>query len=123
MNDEDLRERFAAWARPLHEAVPPPAGVIRRRAQRHAARLGAAGASALAAVGVVAAVVIGACWPPRRGDRQTDPAARHPVRSRRPPRRVTLGTGSRRAIGTWSRSPRTPARPWSRMRPPARRWA
>ena len=26
MNDEDLREKFAAWARPLHEAVPPPAG-------------------------------------------------------------------------------------------------
>jgi hypothetical protein len=64
MNDEDLRERFAAWARPLHEAVPPPAGVIRRRARRHAARLGAAGASALAAVGVVAAVVIGGLLAP-----------------------------------------------------------
>jgi len=52
MQDEDLRDQFSEWARPLRAAVPPPVSVIRRRARRRTAR---AAASCVTAVAVLAA--------------------------------------------------------------------
>jgi Toastrack DUF4097 len=49
MRDEDLREEFAAWLRPVREADPPDLPVIRRRLRRRRTRLAAGGAAALAA--------------------------------------------------------------------------
>jgi hypothetical protein len=57
MNDQDLREQFATWARPLHDAVPPPPSAIAQRASRRAARIGNACAVGLA-VAVVTAVLL-----------------------------------------------------------------
>lgn len=59
MQDQELRERFAEWARPLQDTVPPPVAVIRTRARRRVIRRGAAGAVTLAAAGVAAGLVIG----------------------------------------------------------------
>lgn len=62
MQDEDLREQFNEWARPLRAAVPPPVSVIRRRARRRIARVAVCCVTAvavLAAGGVLAAREIG----------------------------------------------------------------
>ena len=48
MQDEDLREQFSEWARPLRAAVPPPVSVIRGRARRRTARVAAACLTAVA---------------------------------------------------------------------------
>jgi hypothetical protein len=50
MQDEDLREQFSEWARPLRAAVPPAVSVIRRRARRRTARVMAACVTAVAVV-------------------------------------------------------------------------
>jgi hypothetical protein len=57
MRDEDLREEFAAWLRPVREAEPPALPVIRRRLRRRRTRLAAGGAAALAAVAGLAVTV------------------------------------------------------------------
>jgi hypothetical protein len=55
MQDEELREQFSEWARPLRAAVPPAVSVIRKRAHRRTARVAAA---CVTAVAVVAASAI-----------------------------------------------------------------
>jgi len=67
MQDEDLREQFSEWARPLQAVVPPPVSVIRRRAHRRTARLATACVAAvavLAAGGTLASREIGASQAP-----------------------------------------------------------
>jgi hypothetical protein len=67
MRDEDLREEFAAWLRPVREASPPDLPVIRRRLRRRRTRLAAGGATALAAVAGIAVAVsttFGVPWAP-----------------------------------------------------------
>jgi hypothetical protein len=62
MQDEELREQFSEWARPLRAAVPPEVSVIRRRARRRTARVAAAcltAAAFLAAAGSLASREIG----------------------------------------------------------------
>src|SRR5579863_108480 len=62
MQDEDLREQFSEWARPLRAAVPPAVSVIRRRARRRTARLATACVTAvavLAAGGTLASREVG----------------------------------------------------------------
>ena len=62
MQDEDLREQFSEWARPLRAAVPPAVSVIRRRARRRTARVAASCVTAvavLAAGGILATREIG----------------------------------------------------------------
>ena len=62
MQDEELREQFAEWARPLRAAVPPAVSVLRRRARRRTARVAAACVTAVAAVtagGILASHAIG----------------------------------------------------------------
>jgi hypothetical protein len=55
MRDEELREAFAAWNRPLREdTVTPPVSVIVRRARRRTMRIAG---SSLAVIGVVGAAV------------------------------------------------------------------
>jgi hypothetical protein len=73
MQDQELRERFAEWARPLQDTVPPPVAVIRTRARRRVIRRGAAGAVTLAAAGVAAGLVIGGL--PGAGASHPAPAA------------------------------------------------
>jgi hypothetical protein len=73
MQDQELRERFADWARPLQDTVPPPVAVIRTRARRRVVRRGAAGAVTLAAAGVAAGLVIGGL--PGAGPSRPAPAA------------------------------------------------
>jgi hypothetical protein len=73
MQDQELRERFAEWARPLQDTVPPPVAVIRTRARRRVIRRGAAGAMTLAAAGVAAGLVIGGL--PGAGASHPAPAA------------------------------------------------
>ena len=55
MRDDELREQFSEWARPLQAARPPALSVIRRRARRRTARMAAAG---LAAAGAAAVIVL-----------------------------------------------------------------
>jgi hypothetical protein len=50
MRDEDLREEFASWLRPIREAEPPAIPLIKRRMRRRQARTAAASSVALAAV-------------------------------------------------------------------------
>ena len=57
MRDEDLREEFAAWLRPVRDAEPPGLPVIRRRLRRRRTRQAAGGSAALAAVAGVAVAV------------------------------------------------------------------
>ena len=57
MRDEDLREEFAAWLRPVREADPPGLPVIRHRLRRRRARLAIGGSAALAAVAGIAVAV------------------------------------------------------------------
>jgi hypothetical protein len=57
MHDEDLREEFAAWLRPVREAEPPDLPVIRRRLRRRRARLAIGGSAALAAVAGIAVTI------------------------------------------------------------------
>lgn len=57
MHDEDLREEFAAWLRPVREAAPPELPVIRRRLRRRRARLTIGGSAALAAAAGIAIAV------------------------------------------------------------------
>jgi hypothetical protein len=71
MQDEELREQFSEWARPLRAAVPPPVSVIRRRARRRAARVAA---SCLTAVAVLAA---GGILASREIGEQAPAASRH----------------------------------------------
>jgi hypothetical protein len=57
MRDEDLREEFAAWLRPVRDADPPGLPTIRRRLRRRRARRAAGGTAALAAVAGIAVAV------------------------------------------------------------------
>ena len=50
MREEDLREEFASWLRPIREAEPPAMPLIRRRLRRRQGRNAAAGTLVLAAV-------------------------------------------------------------------------
>src|ERR1700722_9003461 len=62
MQDEDLREQFSEWAKPLRATVPPAVSVIRGRARRRTARVAAACVTAmavLAAGGILATDEIG----------------------------------------------------------------
>jgi hypothetical protein len=54
MREEDLREAFTDWLRPVREAEPPDMPVIRRRMRRHRGRM----AAAFAAAAVGAAVIV-----------------------------------------------------------------
>jgi len=57
MKDQDLRDRFAAWARPIESAQVPAIEIISRRARRRRRRIAVAGATA-AATGCLALVVV-----------------------------------------------------------------
>jgi hypothetical protein len=57
MRDEDLREEFTAWLRPVREAEPPGLPVIRRRLRRRRARQAIGGSAALAAFAGIAVAV------------------------------------------------------------------
>lgn len=57
MRDEDLREEFAAWLRPVRDASPPELPVIRRRLRRRRTRQAIGGSAALAAVAGIAVAV------------------------------------------------------------------
>jgi hypothetical protein len=57
MRDEDLREEFAAWLRPVREAEPPGLPAIRRRLRRRRTRQAVGGSAALAAVAGIAVTV------------------------------------------------------------------
>jgi len=65
MRDEDLREEFAAWLRPVREAEPPGMPVIRRRLRRRRTRQAAGGTAVLAAVAGVAVAVSATLGAPR----------------------------------------------------------
>lgn len=65
MRDEDLREEFAAWLRPVREADPPGLPAIRRRLRRRRARQAAGGTAALAAVAGIAVAVSATLGAPR----------------------------------------------------------
>ena len=65
MRDEDLREEFAAWLRPVREADPPGLPVIRRRLRRRRTRQAAGGTAALAAVAGIAVAVSATLGSPR----------------------------------------------------------
>jgi hypothetical protein len=65
MHDEDLREEFAAWLRPVREAEPPTLPVIRHRLRRRRARQAAGATVALAAVAGLAVAVNATLGPPR----------------------------------------------------------
>jgi hypothetical protein len=65
MRDEDLREEFAAWLRPVREAEPPGLPVIRRRLRLRRARQAAGGTAALAAVAGIAVAVSATLGSPR----------------------------------------------------------
>jgi hypothetical protein len=82
MQDQELRDRFDEWARPLRTASPPGIPALRQRARRRRTRLVAAGASACA----VAAIVMGLASSGVFGGRQTaaGPVASHPVTSPTP---------------------------------------
>jgi hypothetical protein len=54
MLDENLREEFADWLRPIREAAPPGLPVIRHRLRRRRARNAAAGVVTLAAAAGIA---------------------------------------------------------------------
>jgi hypothetical protein len=57
MHDDDLREEFAAWLRPVREAEPPELPVIRRRLRRRRTRLAIGGSAVLAAVAGIAVTI------------------------------------------------------------------
>lgn len=63
MLDDNLREEFADWLRPLREADPPGLPVIRRRLRRRRARNAAAGVVTLAAAAGIAVAVLAASGP------------------------------------------------------------
>jgi hypothetical protein len=65
MRDEDLREEFAAWLRPVREAEPPGLPAIRRRLRRRRTRQAAGGTAVLAAVAGVAVAVSATLGAPR----------------------------------------------------------
>jgi hypothetical protein len=65
MHDEDLREEFAAWLRPVREADPPDLPVIRRRLRRRRTRQAVGGSVALAAVAGLAVVISAMASAPR----------------------------------------------------------
>jgi hypothetical protein len=65
MRDEDLREEFAAWLRPVRAADPPGLPVIRRRLRLRRARQAAGGTAALAAVAGIAVAVSATLGSPR----------------------------------------------------------
>jgi hypothetical protein len=69
MRDEDLREEFAAWLRPVRQADPPDLPVIRRRLRRRRTRRAVGGSAALAAVAglaVALSATLGVPWAPAR---------------------------------------------------------
>ena len=77
MRDEDLREEFAAWLRPVREADPPGLPAIRRRLRRRRTRQAAGGTAALAAVaGIAVAVSAGLGSPPAGPQGTTSPLSR-----------------------------------------------
>jgi hypothetical protein len=64
MDDEDLREQFAGWLRPVREAEPPGLPAIRRRLRIRRARNTAAGTVFVAAAaGIAFAVHLGPAAP------------------------------------------------------------
>ena len=65
MRDEDLREEFAAWLRPVRDAEPPGLPAIRRRLRRRRTRQAAGGTAALAAVAGIAVAVSATLGSPR----------------------------------------------------------
>ena len=76
MDDEDLREQFADWLRPVREAGPPELPAIRRRLRRRRARNTAAGTVFLAgAAGIAVAVHLAPTAPSGPGPRATPGAA------------------------------------------------
>lgn len=58
MQDNQIREQFTEWARPLQATAPPPLAVIRRRARRRTAALAASGVTAVAAAAVLAVSLV-----------------------------------------------------------------
>lgn len=73
MHDEDLREAFDEWLRPVREASPPDIRVIRRRLRRRRARNAATGVTALAAAAGLA-VTVHLATGSSRGPAGTEPA-------------------------------------------------
>src|SRR5215470_3818403 len=67
MHDNDLRELFSEWARPLLATEPPAMSVIRRRRRRRTAGIVASTVAALVAVVVLAVIFV----PSRSGGHQT----------------------------------------------------
>jgi len=57
MHDNDLRQLFDEWARPMREVTPPALSVIIRRKRRRTARIAGSSVASVAAVAVVASLV------------------------------------------------------------------
>src|SRR5689334_4226106 len=79
MRDEDLREEFAAWLRPVREADPPGLPVIRRRLRRRRRSQAAGGAAALAAAAGIAIAVTTTSGAARTPARPAGPSSSIPV--------------------------------------------
>jgi hypothetical protein len=58
MRDEELRERLAAWIRPVESLPAPDITILRRRTRRRRRRNAAMGVAALAAVAVTAGAIL-----------------------------------------------------------------
>lgn len=57
MRDNDLRQLFDEWARPMREVAPPALSVIIKRKRRRTVRIASTCATSVAAVAVVASLV------------------------------------------------------------------
>jgi hypothetical protein len=57
MRDNDLRQLFDEWARPMREIAPPALSVIIKRKRRRTVRIASTSAASVAAVAIVASLV------------------------------------------------------------------
>jgi hypothetical protein len=85
MRDDELREMFAAWSRPVQEdTVMPPVSVIMRRSRRRTMRIAGLSLTAISAVGAAIAIVLASPAGPAGHDHKPPPV------SKVQPERVTL---------------------------------
>jgi hypothetical protein len=99
MRDEDLREEFAAWLRPVRAAEPPALPVIRRRLRRRRTRQAIGSTAALAAVAGLAVAISATVGAPRA---PAGPPAASPLTQ--PSGIVVTTTGPRPARGGYQAS-------------------
>jgi hypothetical protein len=95
MHDNDLRELFDEWARPMRDAAPPALSVLIRRKRRRTARIAGTGVTSLAAVAVVAGLVVPSL---SAGPGPTPPVRTTPATA--PPYYLTVSE-SGRSVDVW----------------------